>query len=561
MRFQLDDKIVDTVQGKVISEQGEKPVRAKTLQVLNYLIENSHHVVTKKELLDAVWSDVVVQDQVLTQSVKEIRDLLGASVIKTYPRKGYQWVAPIEPEQSKPKVTLQSAPVLDPQSEIQSPQQALPKESVLFGLGSKSVIALGLGFLMTALAVFYVLQGQGTPLRVAFLPVKNDMQDSVHNWVPLKGLEHLSKGLVASSELAVIDSDHVLYAIERMTPDALATYQGGRVYPLQQKLDAEVIVQTRLTGFPKDFQLHYELHSKYGVEQGIELAASVEQAFDQLVATIAKRYDQYQPQTNAQSYTDFSNEAFARGVALYLQQDYDKALPLLEAALQIDANLLPARRYKAGILANQGRVDEAITALKINIDKADQQNKREQLRAYLMIGYLQLNFPNYNSRSEELLSAEQHISKAKALAEQQQDQLFIAYSYEELGKVKRLQGHYSEAIRLLTQALGYHKQFKGDYGQTAALIQLAKVAAEQGEFTEAERYLDRAQEIADSSDAAANQVWVLLAKADLAKGRLDNTQAQAFANQAKHVAERANNPTLIARVQAWSKQSVVYTVN
>ncbi|TMP75428.1 CadC family transcriptional regulator, partial [Pseudoalteromonas ruthenica] len=34
-----------------------------------------------------------VQEQVLAQSVKELRDIFGSDIIKTFPRNGYQWVA------------------------------------------------------------------------------------------------------------------------------------------------------------------------------------------------------------------------------------------------------------------------------------------------------------------------------------------------------------------------------------------------------------------------------------------------------------------------------------
>ena len=99
------------------------------------------------------------------------------------------------------------------------------------------------------------------PLKVAFLPVKNDVQDSVHNWVPLRGQEQLTLGLSQSTQLTVIDSDHVLFAIERLNAEQRRAYQRGALYPIQEKLEADLIVATRLTGFPEDFQLHYQLQT------------------------------------------------------------------------------------------------------------------------------------------------------------------------------------------------------------------------------------------------------------------------------------------------------------
>ncbi|TMP73734.1 CadC family transcriptional regulator, partial [Pseudoalteromonas ruthenica] len=101
---------------------------------------------------------------------------------------------------------------------------------------------------------------------------------------------------------------------------------------------------------------------------------------------------------------------------------------------------------------------------KENIKLAGKQQNRELIRAYLMIGYLKLHWPHADDRARELQQASEHIALAKQLAEQQQDKLFIAYSYEELGKIKRLQGQYVQAIRLLTLALSYHQEFNSTYG-------------------------------------------------------------------------------------------------
>ena len=93
---------VNLTAGLIIKAGQEFNIRAKTLLVLKYLIKNKDGIVTKQALLNDIWHDVIVQEQVLVQSIKEIRDLLGSKVIKTYPRQGYQWVAElreIAPEQ------------------------------------------------------------------------------------------------------------------------------------------------------------------------------------------------------------------------------------------------------------------------------------------------------------------------------------------------------------------------------------------------------------------------------------------------------------------------------
>ncbi len=67
-------------------------MRRKSFEVLRYLVEHPCRVVSKQELLDAVWPDVTVGDNSLTQCVTEIRRVLGPvsrDILKTVPRRGY----------------------------------------------------------------------------------------------------------------------------------------------------------------------------------------------------------------------------------------------------------------------------------------------------------------------------------------------------------------------------------------------------------------------------------------------------------------------------------------
>lgn len=69
----------------------------KAYGVLSYLIQNAGRIVTKSELLDAVWPDTFVQDGVLKSCVLEIRRALGDTqkepkYIATVHRRGYRFL-------------------------------------------------------------------------------------------------------------------------------------------------------------------------------------------------------------------------------------------------------------------------------------------------------------------------------------------------------------------------------------------------------------------------------------------------------------------------------------
>lgn len=56
------------------------PLTRKTFAVLAYLIQHSGQLVTKEELLAAVWPDTVVTDGVLKACIRRIRRVLGDEV-------------------------------------------------------------------------------------------------------------------------------------------------------------------------------------------------------------------------------------------------------------------------------------------------------------------------------------------------------------------------------------------------------------------------------------------------------------------------------------------------
>ena len=86
-----------------ISRQGEVVrVEARTMKLLLCLAERAGEVVSVEELLDQVWSGVVVTPDSVYQAVASLRRLLGddakqPAYIATVPRLGYRMVAAVNP--------------------------------------------------------------------------------------------------------------------------------------------------------------------------------------------------------------------------------------------------------------------------------------------------------------------------------------------------------------------------------------------------------------------------------------------------------------------------------
>ncbi|HSF63487.1 MAG TPA: winged helix-turn-helix domain-containing protein [Paracoccaceae bacterium] len=64
-------------------------LRAKTFALLHHLARHAGRVVPKDELMEAVWPDVTVTEDSLTQAIHDLRQVLGNGVLRTVARRGY----------------------------------------------------------------------------------------------------------------------------------------------------------------------------------------------------------------------------------------------------------------------------------------------------------------------------------------------------------------------------------------------------------------------------------------------------------------------------------------
>ena len=71
----------------------------KVFDVLHYLVQHPNRVVTKDELLDAVWPETAVTDAVVRVAIGALRKALDDTslprFIATVPRRGYRFLAPV----------------------------------------------------------------------------------------------------------------------------------------------------------------------------------------------------------------------------------------------------------------------------------------------------------------------------------------------------------------------------------------------------------------------------------------------------------------------------------
>ena len=87
---------VDLKEGLLRDGDGvEVPLRSQTMAVLHLLCRQAGRVVTKDELMRAVWPDVIVTDDSLVQCIAEIRHALrdhDHAIVQTLVKRGYRLI-------------------------------------------------------------------------------------------------------------------------------------------------------------------------------------------------------------------------------------------------------------------------------------------------------------------------------------------------------------------------------------------------------------------------------------------------------------------------------------
>src|SRR6266481_4129193 len=129
--------------GRRTLSRADSPVSLtpKAFDVLLFLVQNPNRLVTKEELLQAVWGDIFVEEGNLTQYISHLRKALGDNsenpcLIVTIARKGYQFTADVTVDdaagtaiQAAVQASTAEGSLAATQPAVRSPvDRAVPKE-------------------------------------------------------------------------------------------------------------------------------------------------------------------------------------------------------------------------------------------------------------------------------------------------------------------------------------------------------------------------------------------------------------------------------------------------
>ncbi|HKS76692.1 MAG TPA: winged helix-turn-helix domain-containing protein [Terriglobales bacterium] len=237
-----------------ISQNGHiTRVEPKVMQVLARLAERPGEVVPKDELLETVWADTHVTDEVLTGCISTLRRVFGdnprqPSFIETIPKSGYRLIAPVEfTANQSGSAAAEKSPAVPP----------VRHATTWWLLGAVLIALLGGGWLWHSTRLPAIES-------VAILPFANSSADP--------NAEYLSDGISES----IIDSISQLPNLRVMAWSTVSRYKGksdpiavGRDLGVRAVLtgqilqrDDQVVIQTELVDLKSGTQLWGEQYNR-----------------------------------------------------------------------------------------------------------------------------------------------------------------------------------------------------------------------------------------------------------------------------------------------------------
>ena len=137
MQFVFGDCVLDPGRRELTRGSQVIAVGPQVFDLLIYLVRNRERVVSKDDVLDAVWSGRIVSESTLTSHINAVRKAIGDSgegqrLIRTVARKGFRFVGDVSEVQSSDGGPLKTGPAGS--NETPAPGLALPDKPSIAAL-------------------------------------------------------------------------------------------------------------------------------------------------------------------------------------------------------------------------------------------------------------------------------------------------------------------------------------------------------------------------------------------------------------------------------------------
>ena len=348
--YEFDPFVLDTVQHLLLRNSTSVPLTPKTYDTLVFLLENHGRLLSKVELMQAVWPDSFVDESNLTQQISMIRRALGESAgddryIVTVAGRGYRFAAPVTYVTSVTPVTPEEVlsvtvePLPAPVQTIAAP----PTSRIL-----KPALAVLVAAIFVLGASIYNKQNSKAlppekPRTLAILPFQSLREDPKNDFLGFSLAD------------AVITKLGYVHSLIVRPSSAISVYK-HQVIDIP-KVATELHVDTLLTGnFIRDgddlritsqlidvktqnilwrgaFDLKYEKLLTLQDSVALQIIKGLELSLSPLEAEQLKPDRPIDPR---------AYEYYLRGVDLYANNDFPLAVQMLRKSTELEPGYAPA---------------------------------------------------------------------------------------------------------------------------------------------------------------------------------------------------------------------------
>src|SRR5262245_22003233 len=110
LQIKFEDCLLDTDRRELRRGNALVAVEPQVFDVLIYLVEHRERVVSKDDLIASLWAGRIVSESTLTSRINAVRQAIGGTgekqnLIRTFARKGFRFVAPVEVRNEEPTAT------------------------------------------------------------------------------------------------------------------------------------------------------------------------------------------------------------------------------------------------------------------------------------------------------------------------------------------------------------------------------------------------------------------------------------------------------------------------
>ena len=185
-------------------------LRPKTLALLHLFATNANRLLSKQELMSAIWPNVYVGEDSLFQCIREIRDALGddkRQVVRSVSGRGYLFEADVV--SVLPDTPLSPQPIVEPQiPAVREPAGQIGWRSWFKGvrrpaLAVSLVACFAVGVAVAAPMLMRRLHMQETP-TIAVMPIEAETSDRATAAMAANVTDRLTDGLSKIGNIRVI---------------------------------------------------------------------------------------------------------------------------------------------------------------------------------------------------------------------------------------------------------------------------------------------------------------------------------------------------------------------